>query len=158
MSSRAALSRRSLARIITMSKCPAQSMTMFPRRRNILRSRYQSPRARLRHPVVSSPRRRRFHRFRRPPPSLRWIHTTEICVQGRRRRRSARRGQLALARFSWSGWNENACLWKPLYDRKVFAKDQLLKLRRYRRESPPRVDCFLNGLICSLPSGTASGK
>lgn len=30
------LSRRSLARIITVSKCPAQGMTMFPRRRNIL--------------------------------------------------------------------------------------------------------------------------
>lgn len=30
------LSQRSLARIITMSKCPAQGMTMFPRRCNIL--------------------------------------------------------------------------------------------------------------------------
>lgn len=67
--------RRSLARIITVSKCPAQGMTMFPRRRNILLAVSKSATA-----AFSLP----FLHF--PLPSPYRICALKICV----RRQSAK--------------------------------------------------------------------
>lgn len=125
------LSRRSLARIITMSKCPAQGMTMFPRRRNILLAVSKSATAAS--SVYLSPPYR--------------IYTPKFTQHNKAR-------SIFASKEAKKKVREPLC--ESLWSRGR-AENKLRKFMQIRRESL-HTDYFLNSLICSSLSDSEDGN